>query len=687
MRGLNSQYEQPGRNVTPDKKSSFQYIFVFAIVFPFLCSLLEVDPLLYAQIENPPSIFTTRKQYKELVLPAGEDSFQFAIYGDRTGGVPEGLKILDQAVKDTNTIGPDLVMTVGDLIQGYNRTPLWLKQKDEFHTIMDKLKCRWFPVAGNHDVYWDRSDKKKPAGHHEGNYEKHFGPLWYSFQHKNSGFLVLYTDEGDEAKNEKGFNQGRLQTMSPKQLDFVRKALKEMKDCNHVMVFLHHPRWIGGGYTGGNWEKVHNILKDAGNVSAVFAGHIHHMRYDGKRDGIEYFALATTGGHLGKKFPQAGYLHHFNLVTVRPDRIQVSTLPVGTVIDPKTFTQKYLGMIRNAESLVPVRVGKRISLQENGSASGIYEVQYTNPSKEFPMDVSIDADIPPRWQVYPAHRHFRLEKGQTVRVKFQFIRNVKNGLLATDPMGNDFQIPSLVAQPRLLLNEVAVQLPKVRHSLELSVPSSVKLDDAEKCLIIPNAKANVAQGIPVPSSQINLPQGPFTLEAWVNPSNNQRSRGIVAKTQNSEYALFSHSGRPSFDVNIDGKYRVARAKNRLPLNQWTHVAGVFDGKKVHLYLNGKHSASQDAAGKRVVNSLPLIIGADPDGRGHAVRSFAGKLDEVRLSKGVVYSNNFQPAQRLQKTENTILHFRMNGKVGPFLLDSSAGNLIRPIGKVKLIERN
>ena len=85
-------------------------------------------------------------------------------------------------------------------------------------------------------------------------------------------------------------------TMSPEQLDFVRRATERLKEKKHVFVFLHHPRWIGGGYAGGNWDETHAILAEAGNVRAVFAGHIHRLRYSGVRDGIAYHALATTGG-------------------------------------------------------------------------------------------------------------------------------------------------------------------------------------------------------------------------------------------------------------------------------------------------------------------------------------------------------------------------------------------------------
>ncbi len=235
---------------------------------------------------------TTRKSDIVLPLPQEKDAFVFAVFGDRTGGPASGVAVLADAVRDVNLVEPDLVMTVGDLIQGYNTTETWLKQCSEYKGIMSQLRCPWFPVSGNHDIYW--RGPGKPEGEHEANYEANFGPLWYAFEHKNAWFIALYSDEGDPATGVKDFGKAESQKMSPEQFEFLKSTLERAKGADHVFIFLHHPRWLKGGY-GDDWDRVHAMLKSAGNVTAVFAGHIHRMRYDPK-DGIEYVTLATVGG-------------------------------------------------------------------------------------------------------------------------------------------------------------------------------------------------------------------------------------------------------------------------------------------------------------------------------------------------------------------------------------------------------
>lgn len=606
-------------------------------------------------------VFSTRKDVRTIPPAKAEDVFHFVVYGDRTGGVPAGLKVLEQAVVDTNLLDPDLVLTVGDLIQGYNETPEWLEQMQEYKDIMDQLNMRWFPVAGNHDVYW-RGPGKAPQGHHESNYEKHFGPLWYSFQHKNTGFIVLYSDEGDPETNRKAFNEGKLQMMSEEQLAFLDQALKSLEGADHVFCFLHHPRWIGGGYTGSNWDVVHDKLKAAGNVSAVFAGHIHHMRYDGPKDGIEYYTLATTGGHLSAEMPGAGYLHHLNMVSVRADSFKVASIPIGSVMDPTDFTSEFLASIDAARAIRPKSAGdsKPLVLNLDGSSKGEVDFSLTN-SGTLPVYYSVSFDgAASGWTSTLDHEHFTLAPGEMREVNYSVRRS---------PGDAPRKLPTLTLAGEVLAEKSRIVLPVSNVPLEVRpavVPADYFRDAEAQCL-----KVTVpTSAVRVDADEIKLADGPLTLEAWVRPLELEGYQAIIAKTQGSEYALFSDEGVPQFDINLDGTYYTAAAEQKLSTEKWTHLAGVFDGAKVSLFVDGKLAGQVAASGRRRTNQLPLYIGADPDQSGRPTRPMQTLIDEVRLSEAAVYATDFTPEQSLAPQESTVMLLHLDRLFGPFVLDHS-----------------
>lgn len=653
---------------------------VFRHPFPqVLLTLIALMPPIYSSAQEaaktdatPQPAMTTRQDVKQLVAPRSkEDVFQFIVYGDRTGGVPAGLKVLEQAVVDTNLLAPDLVMTVGDLIQGYNEAPEWMEQMQEFKDIMDRLKMDWYPVAGNHDIYW-RGQGETPEGHHEANYEKHFGPLWYSFAHKKSAFVVLYSDEGDRDSNRKAFNIGALQNMSEEQLAFLDKALAEHKNAEHVFVFLHHPRWIGGGYEGSNWDVVHEKLAAAGNVTAVFAGHIHHVRYDGVRDGIEYHTLATTGGHLNGDIPGAGYLHHFNVVTVRDGRVSIASLPVGAVMNPKDFTPDFLAEIDKARTIRPEQSGPPLMVQADGSANGDLEFTINNPcERSVAVSFMLDPETAKgQWLTTLDHQHHELAAGESFSFKMPLVR-VAGSL-------ERLNLPVIRVETEYLGEKARVAMP------EVLAPVNVKLGQLPADFFTsaqPHALDIVGpnSAVRVEADAIRMEDGPMTIEAWVKPKSLSGYSGIVAKTQGSEFALFSDEGVPQFDIHLGGNYVTAKATKPMQVGKWTHLAGVFDGNQVMIFVDGKLAGKAAGKGPRKFNDLPLFIGADPDGSGRPTRPFDCFLDEVRLSKTAVYSADFSPARKLEPNDDAVLMMHLDRAVGPFTIDHGNQRVIGLLG--------
>jgi 3',5'-cyclic AMP phosphodiesterase CpdA len=603
---------------------------------------------------------TSRPGARALALPKGDDVFHFVVYGDRTGGPASGVRVLAQAVGETNLLDPDLVMTVGDLVNGYNATDAWLVQMNEFRGIMDRLSMPWYPVAGNHDIYW--RGKGKPEGHHEANFEKHFGPLWYFFEHKNAAFIVLYSDEGDRRTNKKGWRNAAVNQFSETQLTWLAATLKKTTKADHVFVFVHHPRWIPDWYPGNNWDTVHKMLVKARNVSTVFGGHIHRRRYEGKRDGIEYMTLATVGGHMPMEARGTGWLNHFDVITVRKDRVSYATIPVGATMDPKVMTLERWTAIDLLLATQP-KHGGTVVVSSKGEAVGDYELTLQNPT-DAPIEVVISqAPRTPSWWLRPDHAHARIEPGKSTTMKFHWARLPRGDLrMPTFEMHVDYLAPTqrVSLPPRVIT--ASVRLGKIDEDFWGTSSGSLRL---------PNEGAAAR----VESSMLNLGQKSFTVEAWVNLKSHSRRAAVVSKAEKSGFGLFLYDGVPSFDVSAGGRYGRARADKkagRLPLNQWVHLAGVYDGKRVRLYRDGALVGEGKAAGKRVGNALPIYLGADPDKRGQATSSMLGQIDEVRISSGAIYSEAFKPGRRLKKTGSTLLLQTFDRGLGALYPDR-AGN--------------
>lgn len=611
--------------------------------------------------------FSTRSSAIQLPLPMENDAFVFAVFGDRTGGPPEGVDVLADAVRDVNLIEPDLVMTVGDLINGYNKTEEWLIEMGEFKAIMNRLLCPWFPVAGNHDVYWrPLNDPERPKSQHDAHYEMHFGPLWYSFRHKKCQFIVLYSDEGNPDTGEKSFSRPELQKISTEQLAFLREALNRGHECHHQFIFLHHPRWLAGGY-GEDWMKrVHPLLLAAGNVTAVFAGHIHRMQYD-PADGIEYVTLATVGGGQNSVVPDAGYLHQYHLVTVRKDQVAMAAFPVGEAMDVREITgdfQKELVRLARVQPMVQGGIRLDGNLRQQQIVDSEWQVRVGNPTKHS-IDYTLVAESQDlRWHIIPDHAHGTLQPGQERELSFHASYLAKSLDDFFDPLRVVLSQDILTKTSRYSIPECVAQVPF------LSKPKQSTADRRNGVLVLDGAGDCVG----IPTDKVPLPQGPFTLECWMRAKQFNKRVGLLAKTENSEYGIFVSGGRLDGSVYLGDAYRSVKSDELLRPGQWYHVALVYDAKAVELYLDGQPIGRLKVSSRfrRMVNWFPLFVGADPNSRGEPTSFFTGEIDEIHLARTAKYQGSFKPARRLVPNKDTVVYYDCDHQAGPYLLDQGPG---------------
>lgn len=606
---------------------------------------------------------TSREGAAALLLPEEKDAFQFVVFGDRTGGPPEGVGVLADAVRDVNLLAPDLVLTVGDLIQGYTTRKNWIPQANEFKEVMNRLASPWFPVAGNHDVYWRGKDGAvKPEGEHEALFETHFGPLWYAFEHKDCWFIVLYSDEGNPQTGIKDFKDPDAQKMSKEQFDWLRDTLVKAKDANHVFLFLHHPRWLknaGHGRYGDDWERVHQLLKAAGNVSAVFGGHIHQMRSDGPRDGIEYITLATTGGHVPGYGEALGYLHHYDVVTVRKEGISLAAIPVGKVLDPREMTGTLIAETRlfGEQALSP---GPEVSLTNDGSASAGFQLEIRNPTSR-PVDFTLGAGSEDsRWTFTPDHRHGILPAGGKTRLEFRVSR-------VASPLDETFRDPMLTLEAQYLAPGFRYTIPKRFIAVPLAFPAGGRVAAPNRALRFDGRE----DFLRVASKSFD-PGETFTLECRFKADRFDGRTGLVTKAQGSDYGIFVNDGKPTFSVFIGESYLSVTAPGPLlKTHQWHHLAGLYDGREARLYLDGRLLASKTREGTRRRNDLPLVVGGDVDGAGTATSYFTGLIDYVRVSKTARYQGaEVTPPARPAADPDTCLLLQLDEIIGLRLPDDS-----------------
>jgi hypothetical protein len=296
-------------------------------------------------------------------------------------------------------------------------------------------------------------------------------------------------------------------------------------------------------------------------------------------------------------------------------------------------------------------------LGADGSVSQVMSVSLENVTSR-PMDVTIAPEsADSRWVFSPDHNHGRVEPGSTLTMEFKVDRPGASADAWLRPA-------ELVVNQDVLMPGHRYALPERRDAIALDLSNVPAPSVPAVDLALGFDGVDDAMGIA--SSSFKLPDGPFTLECWLKGDEFGQRTGLICKTESSDYGIFVSEGRPEFSVFLGDKYVAARGeRGSLRPGVWHHVAGVFDGENVTIYVDGKPAASAPGKGVRKTNNFPLMVGADVNGQGKPTSFFKGRIDGVRLSKGAVYRGGeaFTPQRRLAADADTIFLTNMDGRIG------------------------
>jgi hypothetical protein len=140
-----------------------------------------------------------------------------------------------------------------------------------------------------------------------------------------------------------------------------------------------------------------------------------------------------------------------------------------------------------------------------------------------------------------------------------------------------------------------------------------------------DGQAITATGIPFAD------QSPFTLELWVNETDNASywhfltSEPRVQGMPQAGYALLQTGTGVLFERIADPATFEQTAPSPIVAHAWTHLAGVYDGAHVTLYVDGVVVRSAEASHLATGFERPIFLGAHAEGAW-----MDGALDEVAI---------------------------------------------------------
>ena len=169
-------------------------------------------------------------------------------------------------------------------------------------------------------------------------------------------------------------------------------------------------------------------------------------------------------------------------------------------------------------------------------------------------------------------------------------------------------------------------------------------------------------------SAADLPGGSFTVAARVSLEKGQRWGNFAGFFQdNGSYergwSLGYNDSKFVFWISTGGRLISISSKRSFKAGEWADLAGVFDGKKIRLYVNGELSSETDAVGKIAYpDEAQFVMGAylDKDefypmqGRFAKVLVYDSALteSEIRRAAGLPVRLDFtvQPALQFMGTD-------------------------------------
>jgi len=173
----------------------------------------------------------------------------------------------------------------------------------------------------------------------------------------------------------------------------------------------------------------------------------------------------------------------------------------------------------------------------------------------------------------------------------------------------------------------AVDTAKINDTLTVKVTKFLPV--VNRALLLSGSNGEVV----IPHTAALMPLTAFTIEAWIYPTKfrtNIYEGTVISKesANGSGYALnVGGDGQGRIVIGNPNWIEAVLPAKSIALNQWSHIAGVYDGASLKFYVNGVLKVTTLNAGTITASSSPIYIGASAAFGG---RGFIGGIDEVSI---------------------------------------------------------
>ncbi|HPQ38997.1 MAG TPA: metallophosphoesterase [bacterium] len=237
---------------------------------------------------------------------------RIALLGDRTGTADQ--KVFDQVISEIMWMHPDLVINVGDLIEGPQPDEAAIQaQWDLVTASLERLRCPVYCVPGNNDIFDEASRRIYP--------DRTGKPAEYSFDVNGIHVVVLDNSEMN------GWDE-----LPEARRAWLEADLAAAGDAAFIIVVFHKPFWVEN-FTRDRPDPLHPLFVRYG-VDRVFSGH-YHRYLSTEKDGIRYTMIGSSGGHVGDN-PYRGEYYHYGWLTVDGEQSSLAVLKHGAAA-PETW--------------------------------------------------------------------------------------------------------------------------------------------------------------------------------------------------------------------------------------------------------------------------------------------------------------------------------------------------------------